>query len=155
MIEPVTPGSDEAPVLKARSGAFIEVVNEEDFFEVLVLRSQVSYQGAIKPMDCKRPYDRDGVHLGALFDDQLVGVVSLWPDERSFNVFVDGEPKVVAAQWRLAMLCLRESHRDRGVARDLLEQAYLHAAHLGATAVWGSARVGLVGFYERWGPARW
>ena len=86
--------------------------------------------------------DRATLHLGAFVDGAVVGIASLYREDRA-----DGP----AHGWRLRGMATSPSVRGRGVGRALLDAAVAHAGAQGGQEVWCNARMVAVGFYERAG----
>lgn len=84
------------------------------------------------------------VHLGAVRDDQLVGVASL----------LDEAPPDTASlrnALRVRSVAVHADCRGQGVGAALMAACQRHAARAGARGVWCNVRLSAVGFYERLG----
>ncbi len=90
------------------------------------------------------PGEEDPVagHLGVFDDEELIGVVSIFPEPREAGD--DGG-------WRIRGMATAPAWRRRGVGAALLTAALAHVVAAGGTSVWCSARTPAVGFYERFG----
>ena len=88
------------------------------------------------------PGDDAGVHLGAFAGDDLVGIASLYREDRS------GGP---AGGWRLRGMATDASVRGGGFGAALLAACLDHVAEAGGSELWCNARMVAVGFYRRAG----
>lgn len=82
------------------------------------------------------------VHFGAFVADSVVGIASLYEEDRG------GGP---LGGWRLRGMATAPSVRGRGVGAALLVAAVEHALAHGGSEVWCNARRVAVGFYQRAG----
>lgn len=80
--------------------------------------------------------DTHGIHFGAFKDDKLVGVVSLFQKEDSF-------------QFR--KLAVEASVQKMGIGSSLLLYLITHAKQNGGKHIWCNARVQAIGFYLKYG----
>ncbi|WBA40466.1 GNAT family N-acetyltransferase [Hymenobacter canadensis] len=88
-----------------------------------------------KPLDyVKLDEDTAGYHYGAFFDDQLVGVVSL---------FVDGD------EARFRKFAMLPAYQRQGIGSALLHYVVAEARRLGARRLWCDARQDSAAFYTR------
>ena len=88
------------------------------------------------------PGDDAGVHLGAFDADRLVGIASLYEEDR-----VDGR----AGGWRLRGMATDAGVRGAGYGGALLAGCVDAVAQAGGTELWCNARMAAVGFYRRAG----
>ncbi len=88
------------------------------------------------------PGDDAGVHLGAFDGDRLVGIASLYQEDRA------GGP---AGGWRLRGMATDPDVRGAGFGAALLAACLQHGAGAGGSEVWCNARMAAVGFYLRAG----
>jgi L-Ala-D/L-Glu epimerase len=86
--------------------------------------------------------DDAGVHFGAFDGDRLVGIASLYEEDRV------GGP---AGGWRLRGMATDPDVRGAGFGAALLDGCLEHVAGAGGTEVWCNARMVAVGFYRRAG----
>ena len=86
----------------------------------------------------------DTIHLGAFADDQLVGVVSLYPAP-----FPD-RPESPAA-WQLRGMATLPEVRGAGHGRALVEASFAACHWRGAKLLWCNARTPAVEFYRHHG----
>lgn len=88
------------------------------------------------------PGDDAGVHLGAFDGNRLVGIASLYQEDRA------GGP---AGGWRLRGMATDAGVRGAGFGAELLAGCVEHVAAAGGTELWCNARMAAVGFYRRAG----
>jgi phosphoribosylformimino-5-aminoimidazole carboxamide ribotide isomerase len=101
------------------------------------LRQEVLYP-AQKLYEMELDEDQEGVHFGAFTDDKLVGVVSLFQTETSF-------------QFR--KLAVSSEYQKKGIGNALLQRVEEFAGLKGGTVIWCNARVSAIGFYMKAGYA--
>jgi GNAT superfamily N-acetyltransferase len=102
---------------------------------VLVIRQQVLWPD--KPVQFSRlEQDSNGIHFGAMFYDQLVGVIS------AFSVHD-------AIQFR--KLAVLHAYQRQGVGRALIERVKQHARTIGASMIYCDSRATASAFYKRQG----
>jgi predicted GNAT family N-acyltransferase len=85
--------------------------------------------------------DPASVHFGAFAGDRLVGIASLYREDRPGG---DGS----LAGWRLRGMATEPSARGRGHGRDLLAACVEHVAACGGGELWCNARSPVVAFYR-------
>jgi predicted GNAT family N-acyltransferase len=88
------------------------------------------------------PGDDAGVHLAAFDGDRLVGIASLYQEDRV------GGP---AGGWRLRGMATDAAVRGAGFGAALLAGCMEHVAGAGGSELWCNARMSAVGFYRRAG----
>ena len=88
------------------------------------------------------PGDDAGLHLGAFAADRLVGIASLYEEDRA-----DGP----AGGWRLRGMATDAGVRGAGFGAALLAGCVDEVAAAGGTELWCNARMAAVGFYRRAG----
>ena len=88
------------------------------------------------------PGDDAGVHLGAFDGDRLVGIASLYLEDR-----VGGRD----GGWRLRGMATDAGVRGAGYGAALLAGCVEEVAGAGGTELWCNARMVAVGFYRRAG----
>ena len=93
-------------------------------------------------LETRYPGDDAGVHFGAFDGDRLVGIASLYEEDR-----VDGP----IGGWRLRGMATEPDVRGAGFGAALLAACVEEAAAAGGTEVWCNARLAAVGFYRRGG----
>lgn len=86
--------------------------------------------------------DDAGAHLGAFDGEELVGIASLYREDRV------GGP---AGGWRLRGMATDAGVRGAGFGAALLDGCIGHVATAGGTELWCNARMAAVGFYRRAG----
>jgi len=101
-----------------------------------VLRPGQTAEDLVYPGDA----DPATVHLGAYVDGRLVGIASLYREDR---------PGGPAGGWRLRGMATTPPARGRGVGAALLAAAVDHAARHHGAEVWCNARTVAIGFYHR------
>ena len=99
------------------------------------LRQEVLYP-AQKLYEMELGEDQRGIHFGAFTDDKLVGIISLFQTDKSF-------------QFR--KLAVSSEYQKRGIGNALLRRVEEFAASEGGTLIWCNARVSAIGFYLRAG----
>ena len=115
--------------------------NANDF---LILRRDVMRPG----MDVKEVmYDKDNhpsaIHLGVEDNGKVIACVSAYQE-----INLDLPQKV---QYRIRALCVDEKYRMQGIARSLFKKIMEDLVSRGAEAMWFTARVHLVKFYNSLG----
>jgi predicted GNAT family N-acyltransferase len=88
------------------------------------------------------PGDDAALHLGAFDGDRLVGIASLYQEDR-----VGGR----AGGWRLRGMATDAGVRGAGYGATLLAGCVEAVAQAGGTELWCNARIAAVGFYRRAG----
>jgi predicted GNAT family N-acyltransferase len=88
------------------------------------------------------PGDDAGVHLGAFDGDRLVGIASLYEENR-----IGGR----AGGWRLRGMATDAGVRGAGFGAALLAGCVEAVAEAGGAELWCNARMTAVGFYRRAG----
>jgi predicted GNAT family N-acyltransferase len=88
------------------------------------------------------PGDDAGVHLGAFDHDWLVGIASLYEEDR-----VGGR----AGGWRLRGMATDAGVRGAGYGAALVAGCVEEVRATGGTELWCNARMSAVGFYRRAG----
>ena len=84
----------------------------------------------------------DTVHLGAFEGERLVGIASLYREDRS------GGP---AGGWRLRGMATDADVRGTGFGAALLRGCVDHVVAEGGSELWCNARLSALGFYRRAG----
>ncbi len=105
-----------------------------------VLRPGQSWEDTAYPGDD----DPATVHLGAFEDGRLVGIASLYREDR---------PGAAREGWRLRAMATAPDVRGRGAGRALLTACVTHVAANGGGELWCNARTPAVGFYASAGFA--
>jgi len=82
--------------------------------------------------------DQEGVHFGAFTDDKLVGIISLFQTDKSF-------------QFR--KLAVSSDYQKMGIGNALLQRVEEFAKSENGTVIWCNARVSAIGFYMKAGYA--
>jgi len=101
-----------------------------------------------------RDPDADAAHFCACAAGaEVVGVVSLWPEEPPWQPPVT-EPVNLLRGWRLRGMAVVPAWRGVGVGAALMAAAEGHVAGAGGGLLWCNARLAAVGFYERRGFRR-
>ena len=119
-------------------GRSIRPVTAED---IRPLRHRVLRPGQAY-LETRYPGDDAGVHFGAFDGDRLVGIASIYEEDR-----VDGP----AGGWRLRGMATDPEVRGTGFGAALVVACLEHIAGAGGTEVWCNARMAAVGFYRRAG----
>lgn len=101
-----------------------------------VLRPSQPFEATTYPGD----HDPETRHLGAFAAERLVGVASLYREERS-----DADRH--GNEWRLRGMAIAPDVRGRGAGRALLAACVAHVAANGGGLLWCNARTQAVGFY--------
>src|ERR1051325_6608215 len=101
------------------------------------LRQEVLYP-AQKLYEMELDEDQSGIHFGAFTDDKLVGIISLFQTEQSF-------------QFR--KLAVLSDYQKMGVGNALLQRVEEFAKSENGTVIWCNARVSAIGFYMKAGYA--
>ena len=119
-------------------GRSIRPVTAED---IRPLRHSVLRPGQAY-LETRYPGDDAGVHFGAFDGDRLVGIASLYQEDRA------GGP---AGGWRLRGMATDPGVRGAGFGAALLAACVEHVAGAGGSELWCNARMSAVGFYRRAG----
>ncbi|HTD40335.1 MAG TPA: GNAT family N-acetyltransferase [Mucilaginibacter sp.] len=101
------------------------------------LRQQVLYP-AQKLYEMELDEDQEGIHFGAFTDNALVGIISLFEKDKSF-------------QFR--KLAVLPEYQKMGIGNALLNRVEEFAKSEGGTVIWCNARVSAIGFYVKTGYA--
>ena len=101
------------------------------------LRQQVLYS-AQKLYEMELDEDQEGIHFGAFTDNTLVGIISLFQTDKSF-------------QFR--KLAVSAEYQKMGIGNALLRRVEEFAECEGGTQIWCNARVSAIGFYMKAGYA--
>ncbi len=99
------------------------------------LRQEVLYP-AQKLYEMELDEDQEGVHFGAFTDNKLVGIVSLFQTDKSF-------------QFR--KLAVSSHYQKMGIGNALLQRVEEFAGLEGGAVIWCNARVSAIGFYMKAG----
>ncbi len=113
---------------------------------VYPLRQQVLRSG--QPMDCVvNPGDDhpESIHVAAIIDNEVVGVMSIMPDE---------QPGVAGLAWRIRGMATAPDFRGCGIGRLMIEFGITRAMNTRRADVWCNAREVAFGFYEKHGFIR-
>jgi predicted GNAT family N-acyltransferase len=100
-----------------------------------ILRPGQAFEDTVYPGD-ELP---DTVHLGAFHGERLVGVASLYREDRA------------GPGWRLRGMATEPDVRGGGFGGALLAACAEHVAGSGGGELWCNARMAAVGFYRRAG----
>ena len=119
-------------------GRSIRPVTAED---IRPLRHRVLRPGQAY-LETRYPGDDAGVHFGAFDGERLVGIASLYQEDRA------GGP---AGGWRLRGMATDPDVRGAGYGAALLAGCVEHVIGAGGSEVWCNARMTAVGFYRRAG----
>ena len=103
-----------------------------------ILRPGQAYEETLYPGD---DVD-DTVHLGAFDGERLVGIASLYREDR---------PGGAPGGWRLRGMATDADVRGAGYGAALLEGCVEHVSAAGGSELWCNARLAAVGFYRRAG----
>jgi len=101
------------------------------------LRQEVLYP-AQKLYEMELDEDQEGIHFGAFTDDKLVGIISLFQTDKSF-------------QFR--KLAVLSEYQKTGIGNALLQRVEEFTKSEGGTVIWCNARVSAIGFYLKAGYA--
>ena len=101
-----------------------------------ILRAGLPRQTAIFPADD----DPGARHYGALDRARVVGCATLHPSQW------EGEPA-----WQLRGMAVTDSHRGKGIGRQLLEFIEFDLKEQPVRLLWCNARVPAAGFYRKFG----
>lgn len=98
------------------------------------------------PADSVYPGDDDPttVHLAAYSDGRLVGIASLYREDRT-----GGDPSTPG--WRLRGMASAPDLRGTGIGRALLRRSLDHVARSGGGELWCNARTPVASFYAKHG----
>lgn len=90
------------------------------------------------------PYDNEvAVHYGMFVDDQLIGCVSITPQEMPIQS--------AATPFHLHSMAVEPTHQRAGVGRRLLTCVVGQVRERGGDMIWATARPSAVEFYRRCG----
>jgi len=107
-------------------------------FRHRILRPSQAFEETVYPGDDVS----DTVHLGAFDGERMVGIASLYREDRA------GGP---SGGWRLRGMATDHDARGAGFGAALLGACIQHAATGGGAELWCNARLSAVGFYRRAG----
>lgn len=93
-------------------------------------------------LETRYPGDDAGVHFGAFDGGRLVGIASLYSEDRASGP---------AGGWRLRGMATDPDVRGAGFGAALLAACLEHVAGAGGSELWCNARISAVGFYHRAG----
>ena len=103
-----------------------------------ILRPGQSFEDTLYPGDDLS----DTVHLGAFDGERLVGIASLYREDRAGGL---------AGGWRLRGMATDADVRGTGFGAALLNGCVEHVTTSGGAELWCNARLSAVGFYRRAG----
>lgn len=112
-----------------------------------VLRPGYPEDAALFPGDD----DPDTLHVGALLDDQVVAIASLYRESRPADApgtSERAEDHDAGTTWRLRGMATEPALRRRGAGAAALRACERHAAEQGGTLLWCNARTEAVPFYQ-------
>jgi ribosomal protein S18 acetylase RimI-like enzyme len=98
--------------------------------------------------------DASTVHLGAIIDNELVGVASVYREDAPQIIARPHDKPLPFTQqysgdaWRLRGMAVDEQARGRGCGRTLLVACIAHIVPLDGRLLWCNARSAAVGFYR-------
>lgn len=125
-------GHDDRLTVRPIAAADTRSLREE------VLRPGQPPEASVYPADD----DPSTVHFGAFLDGVLVGIASLYEEDRAGGL---------GRGWRLRGMATAPAARRRGVGQALLAAVIDHVADRGGLEVWCNARMVAVPFYGRAG----
>lgn len=99
------------------------------------LRQEVLYP-AQKLYEMELDEDQEGIHFGAFTDNKLVGIISLFQTDKSF-------------QFR--KLAVLTEYQKMGIGNALLQRVEEFAESESGTVIWCNARLSAIGFYMKAG----
>lgn len=83
------------------------------------------------------------IHLGAFFNDNLVGIISVFKTRNdSFNN---------ENQFQIRGMAVLEANQNQGIGKFLVEQAEINSKKVIGNLIWMNARENAVGFYKKLG----
>ncbi len=83
------------------------------------------------------------LHLGAYFEDHLIGTASVFRDTKMSKVSLEA--------WRLRGMGVLDRYQGHGIGRLLLKCCITYIASRGGTLLWCNARTPVLGFYRSMG----
>lgn len=111
------------------------MIQKIDLNRVLSIRKEVMWP--TETIDFVRVEgDEDAIHFGYFEDQVLVGVISVFQSNQSF-------------QFR--KLAVTVDHQGKGIGLLLVEFVKKYCLSLGGSNLWCNARIEKIGFYERLG----
>lgn len=121
------------------------IIQQQELAEIIPLRQQLLRPGR-PAASCYFTGD-DGSqpshHFGALVDDQLVAIASIYATHYPLDDTLPG--------WQLRGVATLAQYRGRGLASALVREAVAFAAMQGASLVWCNVRSKAQGMYSRQG----
>ncbi|GBR55513.1 acetyltransferase [Neokomagataea thailandica NBRC 106555] len=115
------------------AGVTLRVITAD---ECLPLRQSVLWP-SLTQEECRVEHDDTAVHLGAFYEDALIGCTSLF-------VLPDGE-------MQLRKFAVASEYQGKGIGSVLLKASFERCSALGLKKFMLSARVSAIGFYEKHG----
>ena len=106
-----------------------------------LLQSHQTLKACVYPGD----FESDTVHLGAFFDGEQVGILSLYKEPLETDTLSNENA------WRIRGLGILEKYRYQGIAKALMSRAIERAKAQQAELVWGNVRTYAKGFYASCG----
>lgn len=115
----------------------IQTISATDTHELRqkILRPHQPIEEMVYPLD----HFSDSFHAGAFVEDDLVGIVSLYPESQ------DGSTH--NGDWRLRGMAVDKGLQGQGIGKDLVKIAMDHARSQSGRNVWCNARTSAMGFY--------
>jgi len=120
---------------------------EIDSLETLPLRSKILRDN--QPLEsCHFPFDshRDSIHLGALYNEKIVGIISLFS--------IDEMDNISTYKKRIRGLAIDHDFQNRGLGSLLLSNALERINKIENSYFWCNARIKACSFYENHGFRR-
>ena len=106
------------------------------------LRKQILRNGIELPFKFERDQDQTTFHLGAFFEQELVGIASFM---KSNNIFFS------SAQYQLRGMATSEVVRGKGAGKALLGEAVNLLRRKEIKTIWCNARIEAITFYKKVG----
>ncbi len=111
--------------------------------QTYTLREKILRKNSTKPFVFDGDFEKTTIHLGAYYDNTIIGVVSLMKkNQQAFSFY---------KQYQLRGMAIATSFQQKGVGQQLICAVFATLKNSGVEIIWCNARVVAVTFYEKLG----
>ncbi len=118
------------------------LIKEINSSETLPIRKEILRPDIDLPCEFKGDNDAETFHLGAIHNEEVIGVVSFIRSDNS--IFTKN-------QYQMRGMAIVAAHRKRGIGKMLIQEALDLLEKKEVAVLWCNARETAVQFYEKFG----